>query len=89
MGPGNVIPLIGLNYETGSTIEIAIDRDTVDRVMVVQGGKFFASIAAPSEFGLHRITIIDGASGKVINETMVMVRPGGEREPPMANSPPR
>ena len=86
-GPGDVIPLVGLNYQMGSPIEILIDGHAIDRVMVVQGGKFFASVTAPSEFGLHRITVIDGTIGKVINQTTVMVTAGGEREPPVQTSP--
>jgi hypothetical protein len=80
---GDVIPLVGLNYQTESPIEISIDGHAVDRVMVVQGGKFFASVTTPSESGLHHITTIDGAIGKVINQTTVMLTEGGEREPPV------
>jgi hypothetical protein len=74
-GSGGAIPLAGRNHEVGSTIEIAIDGRTVEKVVVGQEGRFFTTVQAPSQFGLHRITIIDGASRKVLDEATVTVRP--------------
>jgi len=73
--PGGAIRLGGRNHEAGSTIEIAIDGRAVEEVVVAQDGRFSASVKTPSQFGPHRITIVDKASGKVIDGATVMVRP--------------
>jgi hypothetical protein len=79
--PGAAIRLAGRDFEARSAIAIAVDGRPVGRRTVEESGTFSASIQAPSEFGLHSMTIIDGATGKVITGAMVMVRPKDEQAP--------
>jgi photosystem II stability/assembly factor-like uncharacterized protein len=75
VGPGGAIRLAGRNHEVGSTIEIAIDGSTVQKVGVGRDGRFTASVNAPLGFGLYRITIVDATSKKVLDSASVTVRP--------------
>jgi hypothetical protein len=73
--PGRTIELTGRGFAPGSLIEIAIDGYSIEKVLVRDEGKFSATVQAPNQFGLHSLTIIDPASGRVIDGTMVTVRP--------------
>ena len=78
--PGEPIQLSGRGFPIGMAIVIAIDDRPVEKTVVGHEGRFSARVPAPREFGLHSLTARDGASGKVIDGTMVLVRHGDADE---------
>ena len=79
--PSHTIRLSGRGFEVGTTIKIAVDGNNVEQLVVRPGGKFLVAVQAPRQIGLHSITIIDSASGRVIDGTMVAVRPEDSPRP--------
>jgi hypothetical protein len=80
VAPEHTIQLGGRGHHPGSTVEIAIDGKTVQEVVVGQRGRFSVTVEAPRQFGIHKITIIDQSSAKVIDGAMVLVRPEDKGE---------
>jgi hypothetical protein len=72
--PGQTVQIVVRGARGG--IEIAIDGETLGTVAVGDEGQFSASVEAPRQFGIHKITIINQANGKVIDGAMLLVRPG-------------
>ena len=73
------IEVAGRNLEAGSTIEIAIDGRTVDKVVVAKGGRFSTTVETPREFGLHHISMINSRSRAVLAGASVTVMFEDER----------
>jgi photosystem II stability/assembly factor-like uncharacterized protein len=83
VAPGQTVQLAGRGHGAGSTVEIAIDGKIVEKVAVGQDGRFSATVEAPRQFGIHNITVIDQANAKVVDGSMLLVRPedkGGSGE---------
>jgi peptidoglycan hydrolase-like protein with peptidoglycan-binding domain len=73
--PNGTIQVAGRNLRAEGSVEIAFDGTTVQRLVADRAGKFAATVQAPSEFGIHTLTLIDSATGRVLNGAMVSVRP--------------
>jgi photosystem II stability/assembly factor-like uncharacterized protein len=78
--PNGRIQIAGRNLRAGSPVEIAFDGSTVQRVVPHREGRFSSAVQAPSQFGIYSLTLIDSATGRVLNGAMVSVRP--EDRPP-------
>lgn len=77
--PGTIIEVSGRNFPRGLPLEIAVDDSTVQRVVVGERGDFRANVRAPSEFGLHSVTVRDAATRRVIDGAMFIVKPQDTR----------
>jgi Tectonin domain len=73
--PASTIQLAGRNLEAGKPVEIAIDGNTVQRVTADRAGKFSTAVKAPTQFGVHSLTLIDSASRNVLDGALISVRP--------------
>jgi len=71
---GKRLQLGGNGFRRGKGIEIAIDGHTVEKITVGENGAFSVSLPAPQQLGLHRATIRDPETGKVIDGVMFIVR---------------
>lgn len=76
--------LFGREFPVGTVLEVAIDDRVVEKVTVGEDRAFKIAIAAPEQFGLHRLVVRD-ASGKPIDGFMFLV----SHEDKPTNPPPK
>jgi hypothetical protein len=63
VSPGQAMRIIGSGFKPGARVEIALDGRPVEtEASVGPKGEFSATIAAPREFGLHRLTVRQGGN---------------------------
>jgi len=74
VAPGALLRISARNFPRGTSLEIALDSITVERMMAGDKGEFAVSIRAPRDFGLHSATVRDPATGKVIDGTNFIVK---------------
>ena len=80
VAPGEPVRISVRNLPRGTTIEILVDGVVALKVSVNQRGELVASVYAPRDFGLHRITIRDAATAAVIDGTMFIVKHRDDRD---------
>jgi hypothetical protein len=73
--PNGTIQLAGRNVEPGKSVEIALDGHSIDKLVADRVGKFSATVQAPSAFGTYSLTLIDSATGRILNGAIISVRP--------------
>jgi photosystem II stability/assembly factor-like uncharacterized protein len=71
---GSRIQLAGKGFRPGTQITIALDGRIVEKVGIAENGEFSVTMPAPQQVGLHRATVRDAETGKVIDGVMFIVR---------------
>jgi hypothetical protein len=76
VGPGEAITLKGRNFKPGVDLAIELDDHPAQRVTVQANGTFDTEIHAPAEFSVHRVTVRDKTTAKIIDGATFFVRLG-------------
>jgi photosystem II stability/assembly factor-like uncharacterized protein len=72
--PGSPITVSGRDFPRNVALEIAIDRQVMEKAYANEKGEWKATLRAPRNEGLHSLTVRDAATGKVIDGAMFLVR---------------
>jgi hypothetical protein len=72
-GPGDKVIVKFRNMATFDTLEILLDGNVVDKIRPDKRSEFEVELAAPFDFGVHRIELRDTRSDRVIDGTMFAV----------------
>lgn len=78
--PGEPIQIRTQRIDSRRDIEILIDDRRVDAARANDNDGLRFELRAPTDLGLHRLVLRDARSGKVIDGTMLMVRPMDDRD---------
>jgi hypothetical protein len=77
---GQIIELTAQALRPGTAVEIRLDGRIVKKASIGPDGGLSVQLTAPKKAGLHTLTVVDPATGKVTDGSMFLVRPSDPKE---------